>query len=259
MNHALSTAERPRRTDPRAVASLAMVVSASTAVWMLRVHAERTLGDPATRTGWFLLSVLVLLMTVRRWRVRRLALRVHVAVSMLALFAFVAHVPRWVGDGRLEFMLSIGFWTATATGVYGWAASRWLPRRMTELGREIREVDIDAEMTSLSEDLHELTPQTTEGRRLVRRIDGVHLNLRSRPTAARVRFDREALRTLRSVGGEASHVLDILDRALHRSEQLRRRRRMQRWLRGWVPVHVAAAVGVTVLTGIHVATVWAAR
>lgn len=207
----------------------------------------------------------------RRWRTRPLGtarrwLHLHVYGSVLAFLFVLIHVGfRWPAGMMGWLLLLLSFW-ATATGLLGvWlqtAVPRMMARRLTveaiyeripELVRALV-AEADELMAGAPDSLArayagEIRPVLATSRPSVQWLTG------SEPVAAKT---AEPLKKLRPFVGEADRSrLDDLESILQDKVDLDAQLSFQRILRGWLVLHVPAAILLIGLMATHVfAVVW---
>lgn len=132
---------RTRRRLAIAVTTLAiLILSYLVQRQAMQLEHAAFLSGSAT----FVCLFLLLLIGVRR-RISFLPLgnmsmwtQIHIHVGIFASAAYLHHVPRVIGNGFFESLLSCLFLFVAGSGIYGMYISRTLPRRLANVGGEYR-------------------------------------------------------------------------------------------------------------------------
>jgi hypothetical protein len=126
--------------------ALAVTVLAAVVFWTSCQQIAQRLGRPSYFSGFTLLAcvgglmligfrkrlVMLPLLSVSTWT------QIHIYTGLFATVVYLAHVPRIVGGGVFESVLSVLFLSVSASGFYGLYLSRTAPKRLTAVPGEFR-------------------------------------------------------------------------------------------------------------------------
>ena len=239
-------------------------------------HAGRTLGDPAQITGWSLLAamlglgafnlrkrlVVLPVGSARAWMVA------HGVVGVVSLPLYFQHTGTVWPDGFYERVLALLFYVTMGSGAVGYLMERLLPRRLTDLDREILFERIPSEIADLRAQAEALVLRAmqdagtdTLGRYYAESLDWYfwkprflfsHLVGSGRAT----RWIRGHISALgRYLGERERAYLDQLRDIALRKSQVDAHLALQGALKYWLFVHVPAALLLVLAAGWHLLVV----
>ncbi len=238
---------------------------------------ENRLAHTSFFTGSILLvSILSLVLLGVRRRLPVLALssvsnwtQVHIYTGLFAIGVYVLHVPVLIGDGIFEFWLSMVFWLASISGLYGVVASRTIPKQLTAIEGEQRFDRIGWHRNQIAEQAarlpEEVVEQTSAG--VIKRFYDAQLDpfFSSRPSTVYLLVP-SGRRRRRLIGGlkEIDRYLESggritagrLAALVRRRDDLDYQYALQLRLRLWLVLHCLLSVALVAAAIIHATIAW---
>ena len=263
---------RTRRWMPWLVACVGFA-----GVWLAASAAHLRLVSPALITGWTLLGLIAVLASFNgRKRLAMLPigsastwLRWHLAAGVLAWGVFWLHAGSLWPMGRHEQALAIAFHTTQLSGLFGWILQAVVPGQLTRTGRERVFERIPEELSRLraeaeSEALASVRPGGTG---MVARLHQEtlawfferprfqldHLLLGGK--RARAWIDSRCTSVRQFLGADEIAHLDRIAALAGQKGDLDFHHAGQAALKGWLFIHIPAAVSLVLLSLWHVALV----
>jgi len=261
-------------------------------VWILTyqlvVWADAVLLRPSLLTGWTLMGCLVMLIAIGvRRRLPILPLgsvsvwtQIHIYTGLFAAGVFLLHTPRgwaavasmwtdfgtsdFVAPGWLEGTLATLFLGVTASGIYGWIASRRVPARLTVIGGEVRFDQIGWHRQQVAETAAERIG-SLQGQAAVTVLGDFYGSslkpyFRTRPSWWYLAFPNSARRRRlltrlthldRYLETEGRRVAGQLAGLVRRRDDLDYQYALQWRLRAWVVVHATMSLALVILAMLH--------
>lgn len=242
------------------------------------LEADRSLGDPARASGWFLLGSFVLLCV---YGIRKKLpflplgktstwLMLHLTTGVLSGYFFLEHTEFRLPTGTFESLLWIGYSVILMSGFTGWILMRTIPQPLRE-SIHLLPARIDHEIASL-----------------VKEADSLIIELRK--SAPHSEYEKVYLSILRpflfskanshSSGSKENQYLpdavadsysrhsnfskqesNSIEEQIHhivlRKSALDRQLRLHFWMRGWLLIHLPGTGALVILVLLHVILVHA--
>ncbi|MDE0960578.1 MAG: hypothetical protein OSB09_07335 [Planctomycetota bacterium] len=249
-------------------------VAATTAIFNYCLHlTDRSLGDLAMTSGWFLLgSFLLLCLYGIRKKLPFLPLgktstwlMFHLAIGFLSAYFFLEHTDYRLPTGAFEILLWIGFTVLIVSGISGWILMRTIPHPLRE-SMHLLPDRIQTEVATLIDSadaqiIH--SPSNSEYQKAYLSI--LRPFLFSRPGffprgSKQGHFLPADLihrysRHINISQIEPNSVNGKIHQMVLRKSELDRQLRLHLWMRGWLLIHLPITGVMVILISLHVLVV----
>ena len=235
-------------------------------------YASRGLGRPAVVTGYSLFSIMAFLLIFNlRKRLPMLPLGrahwwtlTHAVVGILAVALYFLHTGSVWPTGGYEQVLTLLFYGASLSGVFGYVVQRLYPKRLTSRGAEVIYERIPFEIVELRDRAEDVVLQCTRetnsdtlARYYVETFEWYfrcprflisHLTGADKSDSW---LDHQFSNSRQYLSEHEQDFLDELHTLAAHKNSLDLHFAAQRLLKGWLLVHVPCVVGLTVLVLWH--------
>ena len=192
-------------------------------------------------------------------------LQIHIYVGWLSCIVFVLHTGLRFSGGRLEWLLSLGFITVAASGIFGLWLSRWLPPRLARSGESLVFERIPMLRHRLVTEAKELvrqaeaeTKSTTLADFYLQVLSTYFARVPALPAPLtgddpeHYRVTRELASLRRFLNERELAIADQLGELIEAKRNLDCQLAGQRLLKLWLFAHIPLTYGLLVLVGAHV-------
>jgi hypothetical protein len=252
-------------------------VAAAVGVFNYGLHVtNRSLGDLAMTSGWFLLASFLLLgLYGLRKKLPFLPLgktstwlMLHLATGFLGAYFFLEHTGYRIPTGTFDILLWIGYAIIILSGFSGWILMRTIPQPLRE-SMHLLPARIHAEVETLigkaDAEIKELRSSTSNSA-----FESTYLSVlrpflhsgpgflpkgskqsRYLPTDLSSRYSR----SINFSKFEPTSVENRVHQLILRKSELDRQLRLHRWMRGWLLIHLPITGSMVILIGLHILVV----
>lgn len=260
------------RKPPRIVVLLTIAILII--FWISVSDAERSLEDPASTSGWFLIASFVLLCIYGlRKRLPFLPLgktstwlMLHLATGWISGFMFLVHTEYRFPTGNFEILLWSGYAFLLVSGIGGWILMRQIPQPLHDsqeailparIPHEIAQIrdEADQQMTGLSKTGSDSTfdqvyiellrpflfqgpgifPQGRGGNQYIPLLLEQQYSIRFNPANIDSNSSQE-------------QILELVAK----KARLDRQQRLHLWMRGWLLIHLPLTGAMLLIILLHV-------
>ena len=259
--------------------SIRMIIFVAVAIFLFHYRLQvsnRSLGDLAMTSGWFLLASFLLLgLYGLRKKLPFLPLgktstwlMLHLATGFLGAYFFLEHTSYRLPTGTFDILLWIGYAIIILSGFTGWILMRTIPPSLRESMHLLPErihAEIESMIGKADAEIKELRSSTSNSAfesaylSVLRPYlhDGPGFFPKGSKESHYLPADLSA-RYSRSINFsqlEPASVENRIHQVIIRKSELDRQLRLHRWMRGWLLIHLPVTGSMVILIGLHILVV----
>ena len=257
-----------------------VLITAVLAVCLFGTYSayDAALYDSTFLSGWTLfISMLLLTLFNLRKKLTMLPigsnaiwLQFHIYTGWLTILLFALHVGWRVPDGLVEVTLAILFVVVAATGIFGVALSRTLPKRLTRRGEEVILERVPNFLAALREEAEQVVTRsaTETSSNTIRDFYSERLHtffMKPKNFLQHLIASNRGLFTLLSEFDSADRYLNARERELFsdlrnlvvKKDELDFHYALQTTLKAWLLIHIPATYALLILAVLHLVVVHA--